>query len=129
MSVPLGSIAGNVEPQGYVIIRYKGKAYKAHRLAWLYIKGIWPVGLIDHKNGVKSDNWIDNLHDVTSVVNSQNRRKAKNRAVGVMWWKRDSKYQAHIRHGGKNMYLGRYEDWWNAICARKSAEASLGWEK
>lgn len=53
--------AGAVGPAGYRIIPIDGKSYTAHRLAWLYVTGAWPSRWVQHKNGIKSDNRIDNL--------------------------------------------------------------------
>jgi hypothetical protein len=49
-----------------------GKCYYAHRLAWLYVHGAWPVRQIDHINGDKSDNRIANLRDVGNSQNQLN---------------------------------------------------------
>lgn len=68
-----GKIAGGVSGKGeYWCITIEGTFYRAHRLAWLYVYGYWPTAL-DHKNRVKTDNWIDNLRETTpsqNVINS-----------------------------------------------------------
>ena len=51
----LGSVAGG-RCDGYIQIYLDGLIYRAHRLAWLYMTGEWPVGYLDHKNGVRDDN-------------------------------------------------------------------------
>ena len=51
---------------GYIQIKIKQKIYQAHRLAWLYVYGEWPKGQIDHINGIRDDNRIENLRDVTN---------------------------------------------------------------
>lgn len=37
----IGDIAGYTHSRGYVIISVDGNQYKAHRLAWFYVKGKW----------------------------------------------------------------------------------------
>lgn len=56
----------------YQLIRIDGRSYLGHRLAWFYVHGKWPNGEIDHINGVKFDNAIANLRDVTRKQNSWN---------------------------------------------------------
>ena len=53
-------VAGTVEKKGYIAIKINRKSYKAHRLAWLYIYGNFPKEQIDHLNGIKNDNCINN---------------------------------------------------------------------
>lgn len=69
-----GSIAGRYHPSGHRIIRVDVTSYYAHRLAWIYVHGHIPDGLvIDHINNVRDDNRICNLRPVTQKVNIQNR--------------------------------------------------------
>src|SRR5205823_1285596 len=69
--------AGHKHQSGYVHLRIDGQAVSAHHLAWLIAYGSWPLGVIDHINGDRSDNRIENLRDTTSKVNAQNQHKAK----------------------------------------------------
>jgi hypothetical protein len=41
---------------GYVMIMIKGKRYYAHRLAFLYMIGRWPLYEVDHINRIRHDN-------------------------------------------------------------------------
>lgn len=69
-----GKIAGGVKVgknDGYWYIMIERVTYRAHRLAWLYMYGYWPT-LVDHKNRVKTDNWIDNLRETTQSDNVKN---------------------------------------------------------
>ena len=101
-----------VNGDGYRHIYIDGRTYKAHRLAWLYVHGEWPSGQIDHINGVKDDNRLTNLRDVSNKTNSRNQNRAhkdnKVGALGVTTRPR-GKYQATITVDGKKLYLGQHE--------------------
>lgn len=62
--------SGSIDAYGYLIIKIKGKQYKAHRLAWLMYYGRFPDQVIDHINGNKLDNRICNLRDVSQSFNA-----------------------------------------------------------
>jgi hypothetical protein len=47
----------------------------AHRLAWLLHYSCHPKDMIDHINGDKSDNRIDNLREADASLNQRNRHK------------------------------------------------------
>lgn len=110
---PAGKIAGYIDRTGYIQIRIAGRNYLAHRLAWFYVHGVWPIGIIDHRNGIKSDNRISNLSDTSSYHNQQNQRHAhcdsKSGLLGVYWHKSDNAWRAIITTNGKRKYLGNYK--------------------
>jgi len=74
--VRTGATAGCFDKEGYWQIKVEKRIYFAHRLAWLYVHGVWPENVIDHKNREKADNRICNLRDVTQSVNMQNQVEA-----------------------------------------------------
>lgn len=80
-SRPAGSVAGSRNKDGYICIRIDGISYYAHRLALLYVEGVYPEQVVDHINRCRSDNRYVNLRDVSVAVNNQNRtlpaRKSK----------------------------------------------------
>lgn len=98
---------------GYLRITVLGKSYYAHRLAWFYVYGTWP-DQIDHINGVRDDNRIKNLRDVTAQQNNQNKLKAQknsdSKILGVSWHKKAKKWQAHICVYKERKYLGLFKD-------------------
>lgn len=103
---------GSVERNGYLRATVNYERWLLHRLAWVYVNGEIPVGMeIDHINGVKTDNRIDNLRVVSKKLNLQNQRKAqcgtKSGFLGVT--ERKYGYEANILVNGKPMYLGRYK--------------------
>ena len=72
---PLGSVVGHMSGDGYVHFSFFGKKRKAHRMAWLYMTGSMPNGIIDHIDGDKTNNKFSNLRDVTTTQNSANMHK------------------------------------------------------
>ena len=127
-----GSIAGNIHIKGYRIISIFGKLYKAHRLAWLYTYGKWPEDQIDHINGNRDDNRIDNLRDVSSLENSRNskiRCTNKSGVTGICRYKRNNKWVAQISVKGKVINLGHFDNFNDAVIARKMAETKHGFHE
>ena len=123
--VKVGDITGCLDRNGYLLIRVHSCRHKAHRLAWLYVYGVWPEGQIDHINRIRTDNRISNLRDVSHKQNHQNRSKPSNNTSGhpgVVWNRRDSRWQAQIVHNQKHISLGYFTNLEEAIAARKAAE-------
>lgn len=107
-----GTTAGTVTPDGYVSIRVTHNIYRAHRLAWLYCFKEWPENYIDHINGNRQDNRLDNLREATKVQNSYNTKAHKDNtsgAKGVYYNKANGNYRAQIRYNGKTMSLGSFK--------------------
>ena len=69
---------GSYDKDGYLIIKIKGKQYKAHRLVYALANGRFPAVVIDHINGNRADNRIDNLRCVTQAFNVANTVKNRN---------------------------------------------------
>lgn len=64
--VRIGEQAGKTNNKGYRAIGIDRKLYSGHRLAWLLIHGEWPSGVMNHLNGIKTDNRLANL-EVTNA--------------------------------------------------------------
>ena len=78
------AIVGSKRKDGYLTTSFRRKFFYIHRLAWFYIYKEWPNGLIDHINGIKSDNRIDNLRDVDFLTNATNHSKKPNSITGYV---------------------------------------------
>jgi hypothetical protein len=107
----IGSIAGSRRWDGYVSIGICGKAYLAHRLAWLHVKGVFPKEDIDHLDGNPSNNAIKNLRDCPTYVNVQNiRGPSKNNKSGFLGVSRNKKrWLARIHVSGKTINIGTFD--------------------
>lgn len=101
-----GDIAGCIsKDSGYRLIRYNKILYKSHRLAWLlYYKGSIP-GIIDHINGIKSNNRIANLRQASKSENTTNSKPHKDNKIGYKNLSmKDDGYAVQIRKHGKCVY-------------------------
>jgi hypothetical protein len=127
--VKKGSVAGSLQNQGYWTIRILGRAYQAHRVAWAYTFGVWPIGEIDHINGDKLDNRIVNLRDVPGRVNRQNIRAARctsfSGVLGVRKRTDTGKWIARIVANRRVIHIGQFEDMESAKAAYLSAKREL----
>src|SRR5665213_554054 len=83
-----GYIAGCLDSKGYVRVSILGRQYRAHRLAWFYMTGMWPVDEIDHEDRVRVNNQWLNLREATTGQNHQNltpRSDNHSGMTGVSW--------------------------------------------
>lgn len=115
---------------GYKSGNLLGKRYLAHRVIWLLCHKDWPEGTLDHINGIRTDNRLSNLRLATLSENAQNRKTPSVNTSGVMgvyWYKKFRKWVSMIRIAGKLTYLGAYDDFEEAVAARKEAELANGY--
>lgn len=120
-----GEIAGTKTARGYIIIGADKQRYAAHRLAWLYVYGVWPDNDIDHINQNKSDNRITNLRVVSRSKNMHNVSLHKHNSSGykgVSWHKPRQKWRAYIFLDYKQLHIGLFDKIEDAVAARKRAE-------
>lgn len=99
--------------KGYRYLTLKGKTYREHRVAFLFMTGSWPRMQVDHINGIEDDNRWCNLRDVEPVINSENRGVWSTNTSGyrgVVWNKRVGKWQVLCRYRGKQLYMGLYDE-------------------
>lgn len=127
-----GNPAGYGSSNGYVktYVSKTGKMY-IHRIVWTMHNGDIPEGMqIDHLNGNRSDNRIENLRCVTATENRMNqgtRKRSFPGVNGVNYNNRDNLWHAMISDNGKKISLGHYKSFISACEARIVAEVSLGY--
>jgi len=117
----IGDVCGSkLTHHGYLLIQVLGQRYPAHRLAFLYVTGKWPADMMDHKNGVRTDNRWRNLREADAQLNGENVRKTavskksglplgvfRNVNVKGKWGKL---YRAEITTKGKAITVLRTDD-------------------
>ncbi len=104
-------LAGSIAHDGYLTIKVLGKTYRAHRLAWTLHYGVHPTKQIDHCNGIRSDNRIENLREATQSKNNANRRvstSTRSNYKGVVPEKNGT-FGARIIVNRKHIWLGVFE--------------------
>ncbi len=110
--IKIGDIAGfprRTKYGVYLIIKINSRPYYAHRLVWLYVFGDWPIDQLDHKDGNKLNNKLDNLRPATQSNNKSNGKRYNNNTSGFKGVvKCKNKWKAQITHQGKVIYLGLY---------------------
>ena len=126
----VGNIAGNKESIGYIRIRINNRGYLAHRLAFLFMDGVYPSEQVDHVNGVRCDNRWSNLRAATQAQNCHNlhgptKNNRSSRFLGVSWDIGMKKWRAGIRVDHKSIYLGCHDSEEDAYTAYLSAKREL----
>ena len=75
---------GCLDKDGYLILKIKGRRFKAHHIAWLLCYGDFPKHELDHINRNRSDNRIDNLRESNRKEQAKNTYRKKNPETGVI---------------------------------------------
>ena len=120
----------SLDSKGYRVGRMGDKIVKQHRYIWEKANGPIPAGMqIDHINGKRDDNRLENLRLATNQENAQNAKRRKDNAsgvTGVCWYERYGKWHSRIQVDGEKIHLGYFDDWWDAVCAKLSAHNRYG---
>lgn len=107
----VGDIAGSIHVSGYVEIKINGRIYKAHRLAFLYMTGSWPLDMTDHIDGIRHNNKWLNLREANRSENNRNakiRSDNKTGYKGVFFEKGARKWRSMCWANGKQQCLGLF---------------------
>lgn len=120
-----GKPAGIINSRGYVVVKLLGRIVRAHRLIWVLMTGEWPENGVDHRRGDPANNKWTNLRPATQLQNGGNRALNVNNttgASGVYRVRSNGRWSARIFVAGKDIALGRFVQFEDAVAARKAAE-------
>ena len=119
-----GDVAGSKGKDGYMVVNFAGKKTPAHRIVWALHNGPTDM-MIDHINGNRCDNRLENLRLVTEAQNHMNTSLRSNNTSGtkgVRWHAQRGKWNARIKLNGVERSLGMFSDIKDAVSARMGAE-------
>ena len=120
----VGHQSGSLDTGGYRQIGVGGKHYLAHRLAWMYEHGEFPPEEIDHINGVRDDNRLQNLRLATCSENMRNYPKPLTNTSGfkgVCWDKYSRKWRVQVKVNKKKLHIGMFAEMSEARSAYRAA--------
>lgn len=115
---------------GYLCGNIFAKRYQAHRVLWALEHGEWPEADIDHINGIRHDNRMENLRAASRSENMRNvrlRDQNTSGVTGVYWGADRNKWRAEIQHGGRGIKLGSFDTLEEAATARYLANIKFGY--
>lgn len=117
----IGAIAG-CKHNGYRRLRWGGKGYLMHRLAFLYMTGEMPE-YVDHINNVRHDNRWSNLRACDFSDNTRNAKRRIDNSTGIkgVTLRANGKFRVRIRVDGKRVHLGDFNSIEQASAAYAAA--------
>jgi hypothetical protein len=112
-NVKIGDAAGSLRFNGYWHTQINGKRYFNHRIIFLWHHGYLPTTDIDHIDGNRVNNKVENLRPATGFENARNAKvRADNTsgAKGVSWVKHIRKWVVQLRVDKKIKRIGYFDD-------------------
>lgn len=109
---PAGKRVGNKQSNGYLHIIVDGKKLLAHRAIFLFFNGYLPE-IVDHIDGDKTNNSLENLRAATREESNHNRGLHKNslsRSKNVRWMEDCKKWMVTLRKNKRSFYFGVFKD-------------------
>lgn len=101
-----------VENTGYIRVRFKGKLYSVHQLIFLMHHGYIPE-YIDHIDGDKLNNRIENLRSATKSENALNKKVRVDSFSGIKnvhWYAPLNKWAVKLSVNKKQKHIGYFSD-------------------
>jgi hypothetical protein len=114
--------------KGYLTFRLFKKTYKVHRIVMFLELGYWPE-FVDHINGIRDDNRLVNLREVSKTENARNAKLRIDNTIGTPGIYHRGKWEVRISENGKQKCIGRFDNKLDAVTARQNAQSKLGYHQ
>ena len=121
--IKIGQKAGWLSSSGYYRIKIDGIDYSLHRVIFKYHYGHIPE-VVDHIDGNKSNNKIENLRPATQSWNVICTNKRSNNTSGhknISWHSQSKKWWVRVYVNGKRKSFGLYKNIEDAVKMAKQA--------
>jgi len=118
-----GDIAGNPMASKYLQVSLFNRTYLTHRLAFLYMTGEWPTGLVDHIDRDRANNRWSNLRLVTRKENTYNKTSTPGKSGFRGVFKVKDRYYTKISVDNKMIHIGVYDTPEEASAAHENARS------
>jgi hypothetical protein len=101
-----------------------GEGHLAHRIVWLIATGEWPETFIDHIDGNRSNNRLENLRLADIWDNNRNSKKPTTNTSGIKGvGYRNGRWRAYITVNDRQIHIGVFDEkedaaaaYWTAAC-------------
>lgn len=120
--------AGFINDSGYIVVGYKNKLYRAHRIIYYMLTGINSTEQIDHLNKDRIDNRIENLrisNQSSNQINAGIKSNNKSGVTGVCYDKSRGKWVVQIQDKNKKSIRKRFLSFRDAVEYRYKLEKEL----
>lgn len=102
---------------GYLVVNLskdgKGKNFTIHQLVSMAFLNHKPDGMatvVDHIDGNKINNRVNNLQVISNRENTSKDKVGSSKFTGVYWYEKASKWRSCIQINGRNIHLGYFID-------------------
>ena len=129
-------ITGHSGHGGYIYLSFKGVQLPAHRVAFAMGYGRWPINQVDHIDGNRQNNALNNLRDITRSENNRNTDRARGLTpaqqarggaamVGIKVVP-SGRFRAAFKWQGHQYYAGTHDTPEQAQAARQAKMCEVG---
>jgi hypothetical protein len=109
------------------VVRIEKRNYLESHLVWLWHHGRLPKADLEHLDGDPLNSAIENLREYDHRQRpTRPNRLNKSGYPGVNWDKRNNRWRAEICVNKRTINLGRFDEWDDAVDARKAADIEHG---
>jgi hypothetical protein len=110
-NLKVGDKVGSPDGKGYIFTRIDGTSFFIHRLIFMMHHGYLPE-IVDHIDGNKLNNRIENLRASDHITNQWNAGISKRNTSGVKgvgWVKSRNRWEARILVNKKKFHIGYFK--------------------